>query len=186
VLKLSGGVRSPKPEPWWNADRRAAPEAQAGGNIGRRGAEEMKSNCVCRRSASLFLWFVFFRSSLFRSSFHHPSLSGIAVGRTASFHSPMPAIHAEPKLAASFRRRSSLHLSMDRRIKSSGDESRKCRAATRAQPRRENGILFPLPPIAVRRTASLRSPMRSAWWGGRRRPTAAVLNSNDADAKHRQ
>jgi hypothetical protein len=55
---------------------------------------------------------------------------------------------------------------MDRRIKSGGDESRKCRAATRAQPRRENGILFPLPPIAVRRTASLRSPMRSAWWGG--------------------
>ena len=48
------------------------------------------------------------------------------------------------------------------------------------------GDFIPLPPTAVRRTASLRSPMRSAWWGGRRRPTAAVLNSNDADAKHRQ
>ena len=39
-LKPGSGVRSPKPEPWWNADRRAAPEAPAGGNIGRRGAEE--------------------------------------------------------------------------------------------------------------------------------------------------
>jgi hypothetical protein len=39
-LKLGGGVRSPKPEPWWNADRRAAPEASAGGNIGGRGAED--------------------------------------------------------------------------------------------------------------------------------------------------
>jgi hypothetical protein len=39
-LEPGSGVRSPKPEPWWNADRRAAPEAQAGGNIGRRGVEE--------------------------------------------------------------------------------------------------------------------------------------------------
>jgi hypothetical protein len=35
---------------------------------------------------------------------------------------------------------------MDRRIKSGGDEIRECRAATRAQPRRENEIpFFPLP-----------------------------------------
>jgi len=40
VLELSGGVRSPKREPWWNADRRAAPEAQADGNIGLRGADD--------------------------------------------------------------------------------------------------------------------------------------------------
>jgi hypothetical protein len=29
-LKLGGGVRSPKPEPRWNADKRAAPEALFG------------------------------------------------------------------------------------------------------------------------------------------------------------
>jgi NAD(P)-dependent dehydrogenase (short-subunit alcohol dehydrogenase family) len=40
-ITVSGGVRSPKPEPWWNADRRAASEASAGGDIGRRGAEEI-------------------------------------------------------------------------------------------------------------------------------------------------
>ena len=40
MLELSGGVRSPKREPWWNADRRAAPEARADGNIGLRGADD--------------------------------------------------------------------------------------------------------------------------------------------------
>jgi hypothetical protein len=43
-LELSGGVGSLPQAPQWNADRRAAPEAQPGGNIGRRGADELKSN----------------------------------------------------------------------------------------------------------------------------------------------
>ena len=41
-------------------------------------------------------------------------------------------------------------------------------APTKARPAScaTSGKAIPLPPIAVRRTASLRSPMRSAWWGG--------------------
>ena len=54
--------------------------------------------CVCRRFASESFSFVL--------PFFPSSLPDIAVRGTASLHSPMPAIHAEPSLAQRFHRRS--------------------------------------------------------------------------------
>jgi hypothetical protein len=83
-LKLGGGVRSPKPEPWWNADRRAAPEASAGGNIGRRGAEDGNQTAFCRRSASLFLFVCCCRSLFLPFVIAYSSLRASDAIQTAS------------------------------------------------------------------------------------------------------
>ena len=55
-------------------------------------------------------------------SFFPSSLPDIAVRRTASFHSSMPAIHAEATLANASTGICLLQFSMDHRIKSGGDD----------------------------------------------------------------
>jgi hypothetical protein len=96
-LKLGSGVRSPEPEPRWNADRwrlaiqaRPCPKAR------------QNTNCVCRRfaSESFLLFFPFVIAGL------------------------DPAIHAEASLARRFPPSVCLlELCMDHWIKSGGDEA---------------------------------------------------------------
>src|SRR5262249_20954887 len=140
-------------EPRWNADRCAPGDPGAAGPV-RHGRI---LNCVCRRFASD----IFVRSFL-------SSLPDIAVRGTASFHSPMPAIHAELTLAQRFHRRSARVASAwTTRSKSGGDESESgvtvAFHSSDAQTHRENEILFFPPPARGERSDCGSNPGEGAW-----------------------
>ena len=120
-----------------------AGEGQGGGSGRTRKARQ---NSTLRLSA--------FRLRIFLS-FFPSSLPDIAVCKTASFHSPMPAIHAEISLAQRFHRRlRKLKLRIELRVKPGGVESESsvtvASHSSDAKSHRENEILFPSRPRAQR------------------------------------
>ena len=97
-LKLGSGVRSPKPEPRWNADRCAPGAPGAAGPAG-----PANTRCVCRRSAS--------ESFSFRP---YPFVIAGPKARSAVCKKD-PAIHAVVPLANASTGICLLQLSMDHR-----------------------------------------------------------------------